>query len=101
MAQQQNLETLRQREIAGEPLTEDERATLDNYYRLQDETEAELLRSAWERMDKRIAQQEATLSHLATLRDEKRQRLAHIRSLVREIEAIEAEETRVLSAVRE
>ncbi|MBC8143825.1 MAG: hypothetical protein H7Y38_20530 [Armatimonadetes bacterium] len=87
------VETLRDREARGEPLTEPERATLVAFYNRLESTEATLLAPAIERLRQERRAQEQTIADLTLLREEKRQRLTRIESL-------EAQEARLLSATR-
>ena len=70
------------------------------FYNRVDNAEAALLAPAIERLRDERRGQEQTIARLITLREEKRDRLARIESLIREIESLEAQEAGLLSASR-
>jgi hypothetical protein len=94
------IEELRRREFAGEPLTAAEQAQLADYYRQLEETEMRYLAPAIERLETRQQRQEEAIARLEVLRDEKIKQLAQIRSLIQKIEAIETEEKQLLAATK-
>ena len=67
------------------------------FYTRIENAEAVRLTPAMEHLRQERQGQERTIASLIVLREEKRQRLAHIESLVHEIESLEAQEARLLS----
>ena len=94
------IETLRQKEIRGEPLAQSEQETLTAYYAQWDTKEADTLTPSLAAMRQQKKEQNEAIARLESFYHEKAQRLNHIRALIAEIESIEQEETRLLSAVK-
>jgi hypothetical protein len=92
------IEALREREQRGEPLDAAEQAQLTAFYQRLEPAEASYLAPATERLHQQVRAQKERIQRLVTLREEKRFRLARIQSLVREMQALEAEENQLLAA---
>lgn len=90
------IEALRAREEAGEPLSAGEQALLAAFYaRVEAEEEARLAPRRVHAQTERAQQ----IAHLDALLQHKRDALLKLESLVREIEALRAEEARLRAAV--
>jgi hypothetical protein len=97
---EQQIEMLRERERRGEPMDAVQQAQLVAFYQRIEATEAGYLSSATEHLRQKVQEQEERIRRLETLRTEKQLRLSRIQSLVREMQAIEAEEIQLLSAAK-
>lgn len=92
------IESLRERERRREPLGEAERSLLTAFYQTLADEETARLAPATTRLDEQLHQQEQAIAQLTRLRDQKRQHLANIESLIRQIQTLEAQEAKVLAA---
>jgi hypothetical protein len=95
-----HIEELRRWEAAGLSLTETERAELDNFYRKVEEYEAAYLTAATEHLRRQRFSEMERLRQLEALRDRKRDAVMRLEGIVREFERLQAEEDRLLAAVR-
>ena len=96
-AEQNRIEALREREWRGTPLTDDEVGELAAFYERLERVEEKYLAEARAKQQTRIKERTQTLSDLQNLLHEKQSRLVRIRSLIREMQELEAAESRLLS----
>lgn len=94
------IESLRERESQGKPLTAEERTELDAYYERIETQEALYLTPATERLRAERLQIEESLRRLEAIKSQKQEAVQRLESLIREIESLTTEEQRILTAAR-
>jgi hypothetical protein len=98
--EQTQIEALRGREESGEELTPTEQAQLAAFYTRVEADEETRLAPQRTLREAEKAERSAHLAGLETVLVQKRDSLQRLEMLVREIEALQQEETRLRSAVR-
>jgi uncharacterized protein Yka (UPF0111/DUF47 family) len=94
------IEKLRLRAYHGEKLTVEEQATLDAFYRRIAELETPYLNRLAERMDSEHEMTEERIRELEEVLERLRSSYRQLQSLVHEIDSLEGEADRILSASR-
>lgn len=100
MSQDAYIEALRQREDAGDILTDRERAELDAFYLALEEQEAIYLAPATEQLRKQRLVLEESVSQLHVLREKKQRVLDQMQGLARQIADIEVQESQLLASAK-
>jgi hypothetical protein len=97
--EREHLSELQTRDARGLPLTDDERAQLDAFYRRLDEEEAAVLAPAMERHRKERAEIAAKTRELEAIRDQLLVSYDQLKSLIGEIQALQQRADELVASV--